>query len=92
MFPLVIPTGTTQHEAIRLRDEHKENIFLFRETIDVEKILLKQIVGAVDAQYLKELRDSNTDTIQLPVSDLPPLLFDRYGLAKASLGMLLILP
>ena len=80
---LVIPAGTAQHEAIHLRDEHKENIRLFRKTIGVEKILLKQIVGAVDAQYLKELRNNNTDTIQLPVSDVLTFLFDRYGVVDA---------
>ena len=76
---LVIPAGTAQHEAIRLRDEHKENIRLFRETIDVEKVLIKLIVGAVEAQYLKELRDHNTDTINDTVADVLAFLFDRYG-------------
>ena len=76
---LVIPAGTAQHEAIRLREEHKENIRLFRETIAVEKVLIKLIVGAVEAQYLKEIRDHHTDTITDTVADVLTFLFDRYG-------------
>ena len=76
---LVIAAGTAQHEAIRLRDEHKENIRLFRETIDVEKVLIKLIVGAVEPQYLKELRDNHTDTINNTVAEVLTFLFDRYG-------------
>ena len=77
--PSSFQPGTAQHEAIRLRDEHKENIRLFRETIDVEKVLIKLIVGAVEAQYLRELRDHNTDTINDTVADVLAFLFDRYG-------------
>ena len=35
---LNIPENTTQHEATRLRNEHKEAIKLLRETIDLEKL------------------------------------------------------
>ena len=41
--PLVIPAGTTQHEATRRREDHRAAVKLFRETVDVEKALLKQI-------------------------------------------------
>ena len=76
---LVIPAGTAQHEAIRLRDEHKETIRLFRETVDVEKVLIKLIVGAVEPPYLKELRDHHTDTINNTIAEVLTFLFHRYG-------------
>ena len=38
---LTIPPGTAQHEAARLRAEHKELIRLFRETVDIEKAFVK---------------------------------------------------
>ena len=44
---LTIEPGTTQHEATRLQNEHEEAVRLFRETIDVEKALIKQLVAAV---------------------------------------------
>ena len=36
--PLVIPPGTTQHEATRRREEWHEEKRLFRETVDIEKL------------------------------------------------------
>ena len=53
--PLVIPAGTTLHESNRLREEHKQLTKLACESIDVEKAMIKQVVGAVDAIYLKDL-------------------------------------
>ena len=42
---LHITVGTPQHETNRLREDHTDAIRLFRETIDVEKALIKQIVA-----------------------------------------------
>ena len=80
---LVILPGTAQHEATRLRSEHKESTRLFRETIDVEKCLIKQIVAALENKYLKSLRDPNSNSIMLPVYDVLTHLFDRYGRVDA---------
>ena len=41
---LVIQPGTTLHEADRLRDEYKEAMRLFKEMIELEKLLKKQSV------------------------------------------------
>ena len=68
---MIIPHGTAHHEAVRLREENQENIRIFRETIQVEKALIKQIVASVDPEYLKELRDDATSTITL---DIPAIL------------------
>ena len=81
--PLTIPAGTAQHEALRLRNEHKEQIRLFRETIDVEKALIKQVVAALESKYLESLRDTNSNSIIRPLSEVLTHLFNRYGRVDA---------
>ena len=80
---LQIPAGTPQHEAIRLREEHRENIRIFRETLDVETVLIKQVVSAIDPEYLKELRDPVTDKINVTIAEVLDHLFATYGLVDS---------
>ena len=81
--PLAILPGVAQHEATRLRADHKESIRLFRETIDVEKALVKQVVAALEPQYLKRLRNNTTNAIDIPLHDVLDHLFERYGRVDA---------
>ena len=74
--PLIIPIGTAQHEATRLREEHKTSIRLFRETIDVEKALIKQLVAAIEPKYLKSLRNDHTNAIDVSISAVLTHLFE----------------
>ena len=76
---LIIPHGTAHHDAVRLREEFQENIRLFRETIQVEKALIKQIVASIDPEYHKELRDDATSTITLDIPAILQHLFLHYG-------------
>jgi hypothetical protein len=76
---LVIPTGTAHHEAVRLREEHSENIRLFRETVDVQNALMKQIINTVENDYLKELYNDITSTITKTIPEVLDFLFTRYG-------------
>ena len=76
---LVIPAGTAHHEAVRLRDEYYRNEAAFRATIDVRNALLKQITSSIDDDYLKELQDDVTGTINQPIPDVLEFLFTRYG-------------
>ena len=80
---LQIPAGTPQREAIRLREEHRENIRIFRETLDVETVLTKQVVNAIAPEYLKELRDPFTDKIDVTIFEVLTHLFDTYGLVDS---------
>ena len=80
---LVIPAGTAQHEATRLRTDHKEAIRLFRETVDVEKALIKQVVAAIEPKYLKSLRNANSNAITIPLHDVLTHLFTRYGVVNS---------
>lgn len=81
---LVIPNGTAHHEAVRLQDEHHENIRLFCETNQVEKaLLIKQIVASVDREFLEELCDKNTNTINMTVPEILDHLSTHYGLVDS---------
>jgi hypothetical protein len=77
--PLVIPAGTAHHEAVRLRDEHREAIQLFRESIDVKNALMKQITMSIEPKFIKELKNPHTDTITQPIYDVLAFLMTRYG-------------
>mmetsp|Transcript_14421 Transcript_14421/g.20578 ORF Transcript_14421/g.20578 Transcript_14421/m.20578 type:complete len:157 (+) Transcript_14421:219-689(+) len=74
---LVIEPGTACHESVQLREEHNENVRLFRETIDVHNALLKQIVCTIDSDYLKELNNDITSTIILTIPEELTFLFTR---------------
>ena len=76
---LVIPHGTTNHEATCLREEWQEEKRIFRETIDVETALIKQIVAAIEPVYLDDLQNPVTNSITMPVADVMTHLFTRYG-------------
>ena len=80
---LNIAAGTAQHEATRLRNEHKEAVRLFRETIDVEKALIKQVVAALEPKYLKSLRNANSNAITRPLHEVLDYLFTKYGVVNA---------
>ena len=76
---LVIPAASTLHESTRLREEHKQQVLEFRETVNVEKAMIKQIVHAIDSQYLDSLRNRTTDSIDAPIDTILIYLFTKYG-------------
>ena len=74
-----IPGNSTQHEATRLRNDHKEAIKLFRETVDLEKALRYQITAAVPEEYLDALRNRAANAITDTIPVILQHLFDNYG-------------
>ena len=76
---LAIPPLTQHHNIIRLQNEHEEAMNTYRECKDVKKALLKQIVAAVDATYMNEFRNYDTDSIAMSVHQLLGHLFQIYG-------------
>ena len=76
---LLIPKDTTHHEAVRLREEHNENIRLFHETMDVNNALMKQIINTIDADYIKELQNEIISKITKTIPQVLTFLFTRYG-------------
>ena len=79
---LNIAPGTANHEAERLTREHRELVREWRETVDIEKALIKQIVKAIEPNYLKALRNTTTNTITQSVNQILTYLFDCYGLVE----------
>ena len=77
--PLIIPPGTAQHEASRLREEHSENFRIFLETIDVEKALINHLVAAIEPKYIKSLRNVDSNAIDIPLHQVLQHLFNRFG-------------
>jgi hypothetical protein len=71
--------GNAQHENLRLNQEYQTAQKEFRETVDMEKALIKQIVQAIEPKYLKILRNSTTNAITRNIPDILEYLFSRYG-------------
>ena len=80
--PLIIPAGTTQHEAFRLHQEHYAEINKHNETVEVEKLLRKQLQNAIDSQYLAEFKNQYTETINQSLSQVLETLYRKYGKVK----------
>ena len=55
-----------------------ENIRLFKESLDVEKALICQIVAALHLEYIDDLRDLYTNKITPSISAILSHLFDAY--------------
>ena len=75
---------TPEHAALTMIDDHKEEIAMFRQTVDVEKALKKQVVDAIDKLHLKELCVSQTDTITKTVAEFLTHIFASYVLVDAT--------
>jgi hypothetical protein len=77
--PLVIPAGTTASMSAVLREEHQEEVRIFREVQGVEAALIKQIVQAVDSPYLSALRDRNSNSLTGTIYQILDHLRNVYG-------------
>lgn len=78
---LVLPNGvgtTNLHREIA-RDTHKEDLRVFREDVDVEKALIKQLVQAVPEIYMKSFRNQYSNSIDNALSTVLTSLFTTYG-------------
>ena len=54
-------------------------IALYRESLDIEQALMKQIVNAIDDAYLQELRNDTTNAIEGRIPDIMDFLFTAFG-------------
>ena len=54
-------------------------IALYRESLDIEQALIKQIVNAIDDEYLQELRNDITNAIDGRIPDIMDSLFTVFG-------------
>ena len=78
---MAILHGTAHHKAVHVRlcEEFQENNRLFREIIQVEKALNKQIVASIEPEYLKELCDVATNTVTLDIPAILQYLFLHWS-------------
>ena len=74
----IIP-GATQYQIAQQKEQHAEDIRLFHEVLAVERTIIQQIVAAVDAKYLKALRDPVTNKITRTIPDILAHHFNAYG-------------
>ena len=76
---LNISENTPLHEAIIMRELHNEKLNLFRETAVIKSALKSQIIVTFDPIYLKELKNSTTETIKYTILQILTHLFQQYG-------------
>ena len=74
-----VPRNIDAAEAVRRREAHQEWIRKFRESLDINKALIRQIVAAVDGQYIDELRSAATNTIDKSIPEILKHLFDNFS-------------
>ena len=76
---LVIPPGTTNYVATSMKEDHKEEIRMFKEAINVEQALIKQLGHALPELYLKRFRNRHTNSITETIPNILTHLFTTYG-------------
>ena len=79
---LEIGESTNQHDATRLHKEHKYDVRIFRDSINVQKGLTKQIVQAIDPKYLKWLCGCTTNTITTNIQNFLAHLMRCYSVVE----------
>ena len=79
-LPTLVFAATATGPQIALQKEiYYENLRLFKETNAVERVLVQQIVSAVDAKYLKALQNSRTNKITGDIPAIMEHLLTNYG-------------
>eukprot|EP00957_Ditylum_brightwellii_P007603 575514-Ditylum_brightwellii.AAC.1 len=53
--PLALPVPSMQFQIVHACKQHQESPYLFQENTNIKRTLIKQIVKAVDAKYLKAI-------------------------------------
>lgn len=76
---LIIPAGTTHHEATRLTLKHNENVRVYRKTVELEKVLIDLTCNAMEEMYYRERINPHTSTVTEPLSVFLTWLFSNYG-------------
>ena len=76
---LVIPPGMAQHAAATMRDQHAEQMHVFKEVNVIDQVLIQQIIQAVESDFLSASHDCTTNSINLPVFDVLDYLGNTYG-------------
>jgi hypothetical protein len=74
-----VPYAATDSQIATLLREHKANTNLFKEYIATNKALKQQVIAAVDAMYLKPLRNRITGFATATTLEMLTHLYTSYG-------------
>ena len=74
-----IKNNTELHDVIILRELHNKKLQLFLEMLAIESVLKSQITASIDSIYLKELKNTTTETIRYTIPYIFTYLFQQYG-------------
>ena len=66
--PLNILPGTPNHKATRLTLTHSESIRIYRETVELEKVLINLTCNAMEETYYWKRINPHTSTVTDPLS------------------------
>ena len=72
-------TSDTQFVLSKKLHNYEMEVLTYRESIAVNRILIQQIVNAMDEFFLKALRDRHTNRIVMNIADILSYLFNTYG-------------
>ena len=76
---LVIAPTATAVEAIHAKEQHREQIRVYRECKNVEKALLRHIQNALEEKYIEHMVDKDTGLIEHDIPTVFEYLFLNYG-------------
>ena len=77
--PLIISDGTTAHANSNMRITHTKEVCLFREVTVVEQALVQQIIGTFEEEYLADIRNRTTNSINDTVAGVLIHQQNNYG-------------
>ena len=64
---LILPQNRTQYQITQAKEQYYNKLRMFNEVNTVEKILIQQIVDAIDSKYLTSLTSLITSSINMVV-------------------------
>ena len=77
--PLIIPDGKTAHMNSKILISHTEEVHLFRKVVGVNQYLVQQTVTTVDEEYLTDILNCITNSVNDTVDDVFTRLQDNYS-------------
>ena len=76
---LRLTNSDSQYVLAEKRHTYDKNLQVYKECVAMERILIQQIINAVEPKYLKPLRDSVTNKLNQSIPNILQYLFDTYG-------------
>ena len=74
-----VDNNDTRYILAQKRLDYDTDLALYREFVAMERILIQQIVNAIDGKFLKAIRSKTTNKINKTIPDILTYLFETYG-------------